>query len=567
MSLYSKKVEALCPDLIQAGVLTKEQWEIATETRKNLGTELPDILLQRGFLTEEVLTEHLAKKYGYRTIRLDSEPPTKKALALFTLEQAQTRGMIPVGLTPKKLTVAVWDPFDLNLIDTVKKETGKELDLVLCPRGEIEAGLKRFYSPPREEGKPEVEAGEIEIVRYGEDSMIDPNSPLAQLQREAEADSFVAAVNQIILRATREGASDIHLEPVRENVKIRMRIDGMLTSLPDQPKAMHQAMISRIKILGDMDVAERRLPQDGRVRLKLSGKELDLRIATYPTIFGEACAIRLLSKEQLRSLEDVGFSPRDKEVFEDIIKLPYGIFLVTGPTGSGKSTTLYAALQGIDRKTRHVLSVEDPVEHEIDGVSQTQIHTKAGVTFAGTLRSMLREDPDVIMVGEIRDQETADIALRAAMTGHLVFSTLHTNSALGSVARLVDMGIEPFLISSTVIGLMAQRLVRRICPHCKEPAVPQEKELVQLGPKARGIHPFKGRGCRQCRMTGYKGRLGLFELVRIDDEMRVLIQTHSPEIRMREKATAAGSLTLKEDGIEKIKAGMTTIEEVLRVTV
>lgn len=560
MSLFSQKIEDLTRDLVKDGMLTPDQLAVAEESKKNLGGDLADILVKRGFVQEKELIKRLGKKNGFSVIALASYKPDADVLTFLTAEQAHRWRLIPLFEVEGKLSVATADPFDLPTLDEAHFVLGRDVDCVLTTRTEIDVALKKFYGEAETSGKEDVE-----VVRYGEASG-EEASPVAALQREAQAAKVVTAVNQIFKQACREQASDIHLEPTRTALKTRLRIDGTLIDLGEQPKKLHAAIVSRIKILGNMDVAERRLPQDGRVRLRLLGKEVDLRIATYPTIFGEAAAIRLLSKDQLRTLHDLGFSAADEKIFQELITKPYGILLVTGPTGSGKSTTLYAALQAIDRKAHHVLSVEDPVEHEIEGVSQTQINTKAGVTFASTLRSMLREDPDVIMVGEIRDQETADIALRAAMTGHLVFSTLHTNTAVGAVARLVDLNVEPYLVASTVVGLLSQRLVRRLCPKCKEEVLLTPKEKEALGPKAAGLQKaWKAKGCRECRMTGFKGRIGIFELVRVDDEMRVLMTNSAHEVRLRERAFASGAHSLLEDGIEKIKNGVTTIDEVVRV--
>lgn len=563
MNLKEQKVEAAALELMEEGVLTADQLAVAKESQKNIGGDLEKILIERGFVSEKEFFKKLGKHSGFTVISLASYTPDPNALALLFPEQARRWRLIPLFEVEGKITVATDDPFNLTFLDEAHLELGYELDCVLAPPSEVEQSLQRFYGPGKK--APSQPKSTVEIVRYEEERTLERGSPLEQIERETQAARVVQAANQILLHSIREMASDIHLEPTREALKIRLRVDGVLIDLPPQPKTIQQTIVSRFKILGGMDVAERRVPQDGRLRLKIEGKEIDLRLSSYPTIFGEAMAIRLLSKDQLRTLDDLGFATKDQAAFASLLQKPHGMLLATGPTGSGKSTTLYASLLSIDRKKNHVLSVEDPVEHEIEGVSQTQINLKAGVGFGSALRAMLRQDPDIIMVGEIRDKETAEIALRAAMTGHLVFSTLHTNSAVGSVARLVDIGVEPYLIASNLIGMMAQRLVRKICPHCKIEAKVSPQTLDLLGPKAKGLQAFQGKGCRECRMMGFRGRTAIFELIRVDDEMRVLINNKMPEVRLKEKALASGASTLLEDGIEKIKAGITTVEEVLRV--
>ena len=568
MAMASSKIEEIAQDLVEAGVLTQDQLAVAIESQKNLGGDLTKILIARRFITERDLMRGVGKKSGMVVVSLAKYQPDFKMMKRLNARQAEQWQAVPLFEVEDKVVVAICDPFNLAVMDELRTAIAEEVDFVLATPTDISDAIKKWYSSV-EEALPAGGKIDIEVVRYeGEEVSGDESddSPLVKLEREAEGARVISAANNILIQAYKEKASDIHLEPVRDALKVRLRIDGMLEELQSLPKSMHKAIISRIKIISNMDVAENRIPQDGRVRVKVGGREMDLRVATYPTMYGEAAAIRLLIKEQVITMESLGFLEKDLEVFTKCINHPHGIFLVTGPTGSGKTTTLYSALHKIDRKGKHVLSVEDPVEHEIEGVDQTQINVKAGVTFAGTIRAMMREDPDVIMVGEIRDQETADITFRAAMTGHLVFSTLHTNTAVGAIARLIDLGVEPFLISSSILGVMAQRLVRRICPHCKVEAelTPYERQLID--PTMSGIMAYKGKGCKQCRMTGFKGRVGLFELVAVDDEFRVLINGRAAEVRMREKATAAGFHTIMDDGIEKVRRGITTVEEVLRVT-
>ena len=562
MTVLAQKIEELAQELVAEGLLTQDQLAVAKESQKNLGKELRDILIQRGFVQEGDLIRKLAKKHNIVFISLSQYTPEPTALKKITPKQAYRWKMIPLFEIEEKVTVAVDDPFNIAAQDEARTELDKEIDCVLATPMEMKQALQQYY------GKTDGEVAtndSVEIIKTRANTEKKGASPIASLEKEAQAEKVIGTVNQLLQQAHAERASDIHLEPTRHAFKIRFRIDGVLEPIQELPNTLHQAIISRIKILGEMDVAERRIPQEGRVRLKISGTELDLRLATYPTLFGEAAAIRLLSKDQLIHIEDLGFMEWDRKTFESIIYKPHGIFLATGPTGSGKTTTLYAALQKINREDQHVLSIEDPVEHEIDGVNQIQINPKSGITFASVLRSMLRQDPDIIMIGEIRDPETADIALRAAMTGHMVISTLHTNTAIGAIHRLIDLGVESYLISSTLLGVLAQRLVRRICPHCKTEVEIPDPQRASLGPKGEKLKKaFHGAGCRQCRMTGFRGRVGLFELMYIDEELRVLINTRAPEVRLKERLATTGSRSILEDGVSKIEAGVTTLDEVLK---
>ncbi len=404
----------------------------------------------------------------------------------------------------------------------------------------------------------------LEIIDYADG----PGSAgLEKLEEIASGAQVIAAVNSMIYKAYRENASDIHVEPMREQLKVRYRIDGVLEERMLLPRELHMPVISRLKILGSMDIAEKRVPQDGRVNVKLMGEGLDLRLSTYPTMWGEKMVLRLLPKEKILTLEDLGFNKEEKLHFIDIITKPYGIFLVTGPTGSGKTTTLYAALQKVNSQDRNIVSIEDPVENEIPNVNQAQVNLKAGMTFASALRAILRQDPDIIMVGEIRDKETADIAVRSAMTGHLVFSTLHTNTAVGAIARLIDLGVEPFLIASALLGVMAQRLVRTICPNCKEEFAIDEDNFCELvKQKVENPKCYRGKGCKKCRMTGYVGRTGIFELVYVDDDLKGMIGRGASEDDIRRYVAEKGILTIREAGIQKVLDGVTTLEELLRVT-
>ncbi len=560
MSLRMQKIIAVAEDLVKEGRIAADQLKDVLETQKKEGKELGDLLIGRSLLTEKELNDRLAVKAGVMSASLESMQHDVSVFKLMLPEQVSRWKIFPISEKDGKLTVATADPFDLATLDEARAELGRDIEYILAPKREIDEAILKHYGETKKK-KPTAH-GSVEVIDYDlrqEAPKSDAGAGVAQ------AAKVVSEVDHLLQYALGERASDIHLEPTREGLKIRLRIDGILEKFMVLPPGMQAAILSRIKIMGGMDVAEHRISQDGRTRLRIGGKELDIRIATYPTMFGEAAAIRMLSTENVITLDSLGFLGKDREVFEKLIQRPHGILLVTGPTGSGKTTTLYAALQKIDRDKSHVLSVEDPVENEIEGVDQTQINPRAGVTFPSALRAMLRQDPDVIMVGEIRDQETAEISLGAAMTGHLVLSTLHTNTAIGAIARLNDLGMETYLISSTLLGVISQRLVRRICQSCKELVNVAPELLSALGPKGLGLKTYRGKGCSECERRGFRGRVGIFELVEVDEEFRVLINNHAPDIRLKEKSAAAGFHSILEDGIEKIGQGITTIEEVLRV--
>ncbi|MES2503858.1 MAG: ATPase, T2SS/T4P/T4SS family [Myxococcota bacterium] len=540
MSLRAQKLQSLAEELAQEGLINAEQLAQALEQQKSQGEDLGDILIRKGFLSESDFNIRLAKKAGVPVATPEDLKPDRALTGLLQAAQANRWQVIPIGESGKKLTVATSDPFDFIVLDEIRAELGREITFALASRHEIRKLIETYYT----QGPKNIR-------------VIEP---------ETSGMNAVSLVDELVDSAYAEKASDIHIEAMRDSVQIRYRVDGVLEHRKTIPINFHQSVLSRIKILGGMDVAEHRIPQDGRFRRKTGGQNLDIRIATYPTILGESAAIRLLSKESLVTLEDMGLGVNERQIFEQLIRRPHGIFLVTGPTGSGKTTTLYTALHNIDRNKNHVLTVEDPVENEIEFTSQTQVNVKAGLTFATVLRSMLREDPDIIMVGEIRDQETAEISCRAAMTGHLVLSTLHTNTAIGAISRLIDLGLQPYLISSTLIGVMAQRLVRKLCPHCRiEAPIPKEVATYLANRAGGSIKNFKSTGCSACKDKGYKGRVGIYELIPVDDEIRVLINTRAPEVRIRERAKVSGCTSIFEDGLDKVTNGITSIEEVFRV--
>ena len=552
----------LAKSLVDAGLVTEDQLAIARESQKNLGNTLEQVLVDKGFVTEEQIMSALAKSMNTTFVSLSKYKMDPDVINLLPVALAKKHRAIPLFKIENKIVIATSNPLNLTGLDDIRSALGTDVNAVLALDSDIDRAIEEHY---RGVGLTE-DLGDSDVEIMGEGfAEHEAVSTEDDLRKISSGQKVIIAVNNIIAQAFRDKSSDIHIEPSREEVRVRFRIDGVLEEFSKLPKSMHLPVVSRIKIIGGMDVAERRVPQDGRVRVKISGHEMDMRIATYPTMFGEAAAIRLLTGEQLMTLTDLGFLEQDLDVFRQLISRPHGILLVTGPTGSGKTTTLYASLMEINSEQRHILSVEDPIEHEIPGVDQQQVNVKSGMTFAASLRAMLRQDPDVIMVGEIRDQETAEISIRAAMTGHYVFSTLHTNSAAGAIARLVDIGVEPYLVASTLSGVMAQRLVRKLCDKCKVPdEVPPEK-LRRLGSNADIKNAFTAKGCKECRNTGFKGRIGLFEIIPVNDEVRVLINKQLPEVRIKEKVTSMGYHSLLEDGIKKINMGVTSVEEVLKV--
>jgi len=464
------------------------------------------------------------------------------------------------------LTIAVHDPCDIQMLDELKLTLGKELNLVAAKKQEIENAIKKYYGIGADIVERMLANSDIEILtaqNKQEDNIEDETTDNA---------SVIKFINQIIVNAIKDRATDIHIETYENELRIRYRIDGVLyeADIPPTIKHFHSALVSRLKVMASLNIAEKRLPQDGRIKIRMGGNDYDLRISILPTPLGETVNIRLLSQSSiLFGLEQLGFSKEHLKKFSGLISKPHGIILVTGPTGSGKTTTLYASLSRINSVERKILTIEDPIEYRLRGITQMQIHPAIGFTFANALRSMLRHDPDVMMVGEIRDTETAEIAIRAALTGHLVFSTVHTNDAAGAVTRLMNMGIEPYLISSSVEGIIAQRLVRTICPHCREAFVPPQEVLDGIAAESfhtRKIVFYKGRGCEKCKHTGYWGRTGIFELLIFTDRIKELVMERTPANLIKQEALKLGMRTLRQDGLENVIHGRTTLEEVLKAT-
>jgi type IV pilus assembly protein PilB len=462
------------------------------------------------------------------------------------------------------------DPLNVIAIDELRLTTGLEIKPVLSTSEAIHRAIVQYYGIKM--AVTEIIAEEEEFGKIGEEELrnieTDEDIDVGELRRLVEEAPVVRLVNVIITQAIRDKASDIHIEPLKRELRIRFRIDGVLHNVMSPPKGIQPVLISRVKIMAGMDISERRVPQDGRIQLVVEGKEYDFRVSTYPTIFGEKVVMRILDKSgALIGLNKLGFQPQTQAMLEELIENPYGIILSTGPTGSGKTTTLYSCLNKLNTIEKNIITIEDPIEYQLDGINQIQVNEKAGLVFSVGLRHIVRQDPDIIMVGEIRDRETAEIAINAALTGHLVLSTLHTNDAPGATTRLIDMGIEPYLVASSLIGVLAQRLARTICPHCKESYEASSDALKKFGVylDKKTVTLYRGSGCERCRRTGYLGRTGIFELMYVSDEIRELVVNKAPANVIKEQARKEGMKTLQEDCIDKVLAGITTIEEAIRI--
>ena len=473
---------------------------------------------------------------------------------------------VPLFLNGNLLGIAMADPEDSWIIDALKLSYGLDIEVVVGVREDILDAVERLYGVGTQSLEMIIEEAGKDIYEITDNGKQDVD----QLRDLASEAPIIRLVNRLILKAVEVRASDIHFEPFEDKFKVRFRIDGVLHDIESPPKQLQAAIISRVKIMANLDIAERRLPQDGRIKLKISNRDIDFRVSTIPTLFGESLVMRVLDRGMLiLDLEKIGFPARLLGEYMTLITQPYGMILVTGPTGSGKTSTLYTSLSKINAPENKIITLEDPVEYYLSGVNQIQVNPKIGMTFASGLRAIVRQDPDIILVGEIRDKETAEIAIQSALTGHLLFSTLHTNDAVGAISRLLDMGVEGFLLSSTLLGILAQRLVRVICPHCKGAVTPDEKHLNAMGLLAADIKDvqfFAGKGCEECRYTGYMGRTALFEYLPVDSDIRKEISAKSDAERIRSIALEKGLITLRQNGWEKVKQGVTTLSEILRVT-
>ncbi len=577
--LVAAKDDFLIDQMVETGLLTMDQVDGVRADAESTGEGLLDTLVKGGLLDVSMVTMAKANYFGVESIQLADMRLSDEVIKSMPRHVAKKYSAVPVALGEGSVAVAVADPSDIEAIDGLQLALGKTVELRVASPQEIEDALGRYYGGGSGGGGGGRGGGEdseismmIQNLTEGEVEVTSMKGDVGSDGKAVDADApIIKLVNQIIVDAYKLKASDIHLEPLSKRFRLRYRIDGLCVEMKDLPKRLQAPIIARLKIQSGMSIAERRIPQDGRIQTNVGGKTIDLRVNCLPTAHGESIVMRILDKEGLRlGLAELGFFADDQQTFERIIALPDGILLVTGPTGSGKTTTLYSCLNYINRPDRKIITVEDPVEYMLAGINQVQVHEHIGFTFASALRSMLRQSPNVIMLGEIRDMETASIAINASLTGHLVFSTLHTNDAPGAVTRLIDIGIKPFLVASAARCLMAQRLIRRICRNCGGPTTLTEKELDMLGLKpeqAATATPRRGRGCPTCNKTGCKGRQGIFEIFVINDAARKMIFEKVPSNVLRNKAREMGMRTLREDGIRKVLAGVTTAEEVVRATV
>ena len=559
----------LVDTLAEMGVVTDEELAIAQDESMSSGEGVVDTLIAKGVVMPIQVSQAKAAQFGTEFIELGEQTIGDDVVSAVPRNVAHQYKVVPLYMDELSVTVAMADPSDLDAIDGLGQTLGMEVNVNVADEEEIEAALKQYYGAAKDDSVSkllqDITEGEVQISTIGEVDMADDDDAV-------DADTpIIKLVNTLIVEAFRMEASDIHLEPMADRFRVRYRIDGVCHEQPAPPRKLQAAVISRLKIMSEMDIAEKRIPQDGRIQANVGGKTIDLRVNCLPTTHGESIVMRLLDKEGLKlGLGQLGFLADDQQTFENLIQLPDGILLVTGPTGSGKTTTLYSCLNYINKPDRKIITVEDPVEYQLEGINQVQVNTAVDLTFANALRAMLRQAPNVVMLGEIRDLETASIAINASLTGHLVFSTLHTNSATAAVARLIDIGVKPFLIASATRCLMAQRLVRKICAKCEGPTDPDTSELGALGLDINNIKDpnFKiGKGCAKCNNTGYKGRFGLFEVYVMEDEGRKLVINKETSGVIQNHARKVGMRTLREDGARKAIAGMTTPKEVLRVTV
>jgi type IV pilus assembly protein PilB len=569
MIVVRSLAEELPEILLQDGCVVPEQMEKALEEQRQSGGRIDQILVKNGYVSEKVLMASIATHLNIPPIDLGKFKPSPDVLELVSRQVATFYQAIPVARIGNTLTLAMVDPLNVLAIDDIRLIAGLEIQPAICSGKEFREALESYYSSKAnmEHLLKDAESPHVEVRKKESDQDVN----LDELIEQTGQFSIIKIVNLMLVQAIKERASDIHIEPFEKELKLRYRVDGVLHESTPPPKHMQNAITSRIKIMSNLDIAERRLPQDGRFRIKVHGREIDFRVSCLPTSFGEKVVLRVLDKSGLESLDitKLGFHERGAEEFMRAISAPYGMILITGPTGSGKSTTLYTALLVINKPEVNVITVEDPVEYQMLGVNQVSVKAEIGLTFAAGLRSILRQDPDVIMVGEIRDQETADIAVKSALTGHLVLSTLHTNDAASAITRLDDMGIEPFLISSSTLLVAAQRLVRRICKKCKkELEVPDEilrEAQLQYEPGQRPKIQH-GAGCPSCKGTGYSGRMALIEVITIDDDVRGMIMKRSTGREIKLAAMKRGMRTLRMVGLDRVREGLTTLEEVMRVT-
>lgn len=555
--------------LVSSGLITEEQLKKALAVQQREGGRLGSILVKMNFVQEEKLMMFLSKQYGVPYVDLSRFEIDQNVVKLIPADVAQKYQIMPINRTGATITIAMVDPSNVFAIDDVKFMTGYNVEPVVATEAGIKNAINKYYSLSSAIEKVitslEEDDKSVGVIHEEED-----NVDVAKLKAEVEEAPVVKLVNMILTDAVQKGASDIHIEAYEKAFRVRYRIDGSLYEVMTPPMKLRAALTSRLKIMAELDIAERRLPQDGRIKLKIKDKEVDLRVSTLPCLFGEKIVMRILDKSNLMlDLTKLGFEPKALKDFMDAITSPYGMVLVTGPTGSGKTTTLYSALQQVNTIDVNIMTAEDPVEYNLMGINQVQMKDDIGLNFAAALRSFLRQDPDIIMVGEIRDYETAEIAVKAALTGHLVLSTLHTNDAPSTINRLLNMGVEPFLVSSSVILILAQRLVRKVCQNCKKAEKIPIQTLIDSGftkEEAASVVCYKGEGCNTCNNTGYKGRVALYEVMPVKEEIKELILQGASALDIKRTAIKLGMKTLRMSGLSKVKEGLTSLEEVVGTT-
>ncbi len=562
--------ERLVQVLIDSQLITEEQLEEAKRIQKETGGQLGRVLIEHSFVGPDELMTSLSAHLGIPPVNLSKMKIPEEVVVLISKQLAMFYQVVPISKVGNTLTVAMADPLNVFAIDDLRLMTGMEIQPVISNPKDVQAKLDEIYSAKQGLETILKDTASVPSVEVARDEESDQEIDVEQLLQATGDTSVIQILNIILVQAITEGASDIHIEPFEKEMRVRYRVDGILHERTSPPKAMHCAIVSRVKIISKLDIAERRRPQDGRFRIKLKGRDVDFRVSVLPTAYGEKVVLRILDKSaSARKLDDLGFDEDAMAKLREAIRAPYGMILVTGPTGSGKTTTLYAALSEINEPETNIITVEDPIEYQIMGINQVQVNPEIDLTFATGLRSILRQDPNVVLVGEIRDQETADIAIKAALTGHLVFSTLHTNDAPSAITRLDDMGVEPFLISSSVIMIMAQRLVRRICEGCKKPIEIDARTLERCQYKPIPGKPVSfchGAGCHRCGGSGYKGRMSIIELFKMDDELRSLVVKRAPSTDIKKVAMDHGMRTMRMNALTRAAEGKTTLEEVLRET-
>ena len=555
--------------LLAENLITEEHMKEVEEEHERNGKSIREVIIDFGLLTENDMLEAIGRSLGLevRFVAIEEDPPWE-VLKMIDGDTARMLGVVPIAFDGTTLSIILRDPLNYQVVDEVRFIVGKDVNQIVVPESQVEAAIEKYYPVDVTTTMHDMLAELNLDAEVKEDTEVEQSAD--QLEAQANEAPIIKFVDAIMYQAIKDKASDIHFEPFEKEFKIRCRIDGALYEMAPPPKNLALPVISRVKIMSGLNISERRRPQDGRIQLKIGGKPIDMRVSTLPTQYGESVVLRVLDRSVVNlDLDALGIRPENLAKIRDIIQMPNGIFIVTGPTGSGKTTTLYSALKEINKTEDKILTAEDPVEYDLEGIIQLPINESIGMTFARALRAFLRQDPDVIMLGEIRDLESARMAVEASLTGHFVFSTLHTNDAAGTVTRLIDMGVEPFLITSSLQGVVGQRLIRRICPRCKASFVPTDEDLMLLGLDRADIGDNKfyyGKGCQNCNNTGYKGRKALTEIFVMHSQLIDLVLQSSPTVVLRDKARELGMVTMREDGIQAVLNGKTTMEEVLRYT-